>query len=310
MSQVPEYQRREIEQILKELAADPKATLFRIPPIENLLALVKQPKVGVHAPSLTSLERHLLLAHREELAYLLRERCVAALFSGSYAKRGWHKSLAVHRDLDVSDSADWRRRTGQALTSTCTDGRAARAQSVLAECVATGADASGSVARLAAASLRVAPSDEGHIYAAMQCLNDGSLKESRRIHREVLASAGSELIASICWENIGLAYFRAGRYQDAVAAYRSSSASCSERVAPVVFRFSSAVAAGDEHEASEAARIVELAVPVGHSLVGWTEEAVRGMAGTNEDTRHCAEAMRARDDVGEITRRLLNAFLQ
>jgi hypothetical protein len=309
MNDAPETWRETIERIIAEIAADPKSHLLRVPSIDSVLSLARQSAVSALAPNLTKAERYLLATHREELAFLLRERCVMMLFSDTPERSKWHRSTTIDRDLSLPDDADWRRRTGQVLECELDSQRTAEERDLLGECVASNAPASNMAIRLAAASQRIVPTETASIYTAMQLLNDGRLEESRALHGEVLVSSTSACHVSMCWENIGFAYYANGRYSDAASAYRTSSAKCSNRVSPGVFWFTSAVSAGDASEASTAARFVEESVPRGHSIVAYAERTVRALASGDGALRRNAEQTASLSGTGENTRRLLDAFL-
>lgn len=69
----------DLEQVLLDVARDPKAKLLRVPSSQDVVRVMRSEPIGVHAPGLRVAERHLLQVYREELAILLRSWCAKLL---------------------------------------------------------------------------------------------------------------------------------------------------------------------------------------------------------------------------------------
>ena len=305
MTDEPESWRTEIEEVLKEIASDPKARLLRIPPVKNLLALANQGPVSVHAPSLTTAERYLLATHRQELAFLLRERCVMELHADPRTNARHHTSLTADRDYEIPTERDWSRRATEALSSDLEGPSFRDALDALSACVGTRPGGGASVAQLASSSIRVAPSYEAQMYIAEDLLDRGRIEESRGLYEEVLASTGSELLQVFCWENIGVGCLQSNRRNEAVIAYRTACELGSRQVSPPLPWFAAALAAGDEKEATEAARFIDQIVPSGHPLVSMTVHALSEIVCARDKKR---VARMDFEGIGEEAARILHVF--
>ena len=303
MSDTPETWRQAIEQILAEIAADPKSRLLRTPSVESALSLVDQGAVGVMAPSLTKAERYLLETHREELAFLLRERCVLRFFGDPVGCLRFHRSLTVRQELILPSASDWRRRAVRASGTDLDDVRSQHAVDVLTRCVEVAPGVSSGVDELAASSLKLVGSESAQFYLAANRQGGTGDTEAREMYTDLLHSTRSELVKSLCWEGIGFAYYAAGRYHDAASAYQSSAESHQGRVSPVLFWLTSAAAA-DDRSLEAAVDCVEASVPPGHFMVDWLENVLRQRAKPLRATR--APKLPAR--TGEISARLFDAI--
>ena len=305
MSDTSHTWRDEIEHILAEIAADPKAKLLRVPTVDDALSLANQAPVGVMAPSLTKAERHLLSTHREELAFLLRERCVMDFYGRPDASRSWHRSVTKDRDVEVPREADWSARADRVLRFD--DGRHEQeANDVIGACLA-GRSAL-RFDQLANVSLRIAPSESARVYSALHQLDLGRFDESRSILDEVRSETRSATMASMCWENIGFSFLREVRSVESVLAYRSAALASSERVAPALFWLSTAIATGDAGSATAAAGVVDDRVPDGHSAVRWTEAEVHRYVESGASRGQRKSILGQLESCGPVATRVLNAF--
>jgi hypothetical protein len=302
MTDTPDTWRQEVEQILAEIAEDPKARLLRVPSVDRALSLARQEPVGTLAPGLTKAERYLLATHREELAFLLRERCFIAFHADPRASSKWHRYLDFE-SVEVPDESDWRHRAREATDCDLAD---PTCESCIATLRSASVDAGVAVRvdALAAASLRIATSDAARTYLALQLVESNRHEEARSICHDLRTSTKCSLVESVCWENIAWSFQVEGLRRDAATAYRSSSDASTERIMPRLFWFTSAVLAGERHEALLAGRAVEDSTPQNHDAVGWAENAARVFARSRSSKGEWAEI----DPPGGATARILDAL--
>src|SRR5436189_4868215 len=72
----------ELEELLREIAADPGSRLLRMPRSTRPRDLLAIPEPVTRARAgLSVAERHLIEVHRDELAHLLRRACLIRFFS-------------------------------------------------------------------------------------------------------------------------------------------------------------------------------------------------------------------------------------
>ena len=287
---IPPAQRDEIEAILREINADPKAKLLRVPSADNLLALADQPQVGVYAPSLTAAERHLLQTHREELAYLLRERCYMEFYAQPDADVKWFRSQSSAQDAPVDRHGDWRERVVSSLDFD--DERASDAVRVLSEVVDSRPTGSRGVLKsLAGAAVRVAPSNRSRLYLANEAIDRGDLCAATQVCEFVIANESSRSLLSYAWHAQGLIHQMEDRREDAVASMECASL-LTERPRTAVAWLVSATLAGNERaQACAAARMRSLS-GVGHSSRIQAEGALARFSSTHEDAVAALERFR------------------
>jgi hypothetical protein len=299
MSDAPEGWRREVEDVLAEIVADPESRLLRVPQADNLLGLADELPLSVQAPSLTKAERYLLQTHRQELAFLLRERCVMDLCSDPTDWR-WPTRMTVDRDLPVASTNDWERRARVARATLVDEPRSRDAMALLDECARSERPKRINVTGLALASHRVAPSAEAQIYVAADQINDGRWDSARHLLHGILEKVRSERMRAYCWENVGLSLFLERRYPEAADAYRRATLADDALVAPPLNWFACALVVRDRGQAAEAARFAEMSVPSTHQAVDDTIAACRACAPSVDRV--------VMEPTGETTRRIIDAL--
>lgn len=202
----------QFEGLLREAAAHPLSPLLRMdrPAVFASLRTRERP-IGVTSPGLAAIERELLHAHRCDLGHLLR-RVAVALMLDPDPQGGW-----IDRTI-----TDGRSHETTGIASACADARAALrghtagSSTEHAEVVRLVADLLGvedrrpSVLEVAAAALRVEPSDEARIYAATHLATRGEFDSCRRILTPDVLSGMSALNEVFAREGLALAHARCG----------------------------------------------------------------------------------------------------
>jgi hypothetical protein len=205
----------EIEGLLRELAADPRSELLRVPrPARIVPFLEGDCAIGADDSSLRSLERHLLRVHRDELAALLLLACEHALLK--WPQPPYHvvrfQSPRRLRDPLVEDewSADMRHAVGFADVS---------AADVLLRMIHLPSSSWPSVSELASLSHKIVPGDRARIFAGIGLVYAGRPRTALRLLTEVAVRRRGHLSA-YAWSNIGLAYVALDDREAAVGANR------------------------------------------------------------------------------------------
>lgn len=216
----------EVEALLREAAADPKSILLRAPR-RGTRAWSNEP-VRPTATGLSSLERHLLRAHRAEMGALLREWTRARLAAvrspmritlpGSSASV---RSTAVDRDAragtagDIARSVEW----CEMAKSLTPHERFDRQIEHL------------SIEQLAELASRFDPSTSSILHAGLGAFarSDHALALER--FASVVRTAASAIHLSAAWSNLGLVWLNTRRIRAAQTAYRRACALWPENAA-------------------------------------------------------------------------------
>lgn len=211
----------EVEALVREIAADPRSSLLKVARPAVVKSLYsREAEVSALATGLTSAERHLLSVFRCEAAKLLREACIYRLATHPEAGFVHSRQLTPSRVLEIPKPKAWRLRA----RATAADAREYRDNldglELLEACVTTNTLGTVSVAQLAAASLRLEPTDQARIYPAVEMLHEDRCEPAIESLEAVLSGAPSPWHAAWAWTNIGWARSALQQYELAVVAYR------------------------------------------------------------------------------------------
>jgi hypothetical protein len=213
----------EIEGLLREIAADPRSTLLRVDRPAVVRGLFDRGlPIRAHATGLTSAERHLLQVHRAELAFMLRQACVSKLYAHPEAKFRLIRNVAPGVRVEAPPPSHWRRNLGHELRIARADGIEFEGIELLQSCVAADGFARASVAQLAAASIRLEPTDQARIYSAVALMFDGDDRTAVDVFHRVIDATSSRRMQACAWTEIGDAANRQGRFGNAIICYRTA----------------------------------------------------------------------------------------
>lgn len=183
----------EAEELLRELAADSESTLLRVRrgrEVDELSSL--RAEVSARAAGLSSAERALLEGYRDEVALLMRcqfyeayrelesQRALRSLRQGAARCKDALGGHGVHERLEA--------RAGELER----EFRQAPLTQVLSACLETTRGRGASLTQLAAASLRLAPSEAGRGYVGMAHLVAGHRQSALRVFQELAATSATQ----------------------------------------------------------------------------------------------------------------------
>ncbi len=257
----------ELELLLRELAADPRSSLLRVPRSGRIRQLFPAEPLASHT-GFSKLERHLLQAYRSELALLLRQACQIRLFEKEACAARTSRRVSPESFVDVPEESMWRRRAADRSTSPDAGLWEPDASSLLSRCASDGLEQTTSV-ELAAASLRLEPTDSARVYAGLGLANQGRMQDSERILRDVMSSRPTYRIASFASMDLGYARSLQGELPAACDAYREASDRWPEHMMASASWLVLAIQVGDRVQARIAASRVDETIPVGHP---WIQE--------------------------------------
>lgn len=259
----------DLEGLLREVAADPQAALFVIPPEKAVrIALDAGTRLGTAATGLVAAERELLRVHRDELAYLLRHACVMRLFSmeriGAYVIRRTTRT-AQH---DVWSQSMWRRKTELELQFALDAGLDRERFGIVRSLIDADAPQHASVAQLAASSARFAPSPQARLYAGMELHMTRQSHSAARIFESVAAEQACPEVSSTARTSLGNVRNDLDDVLGALAEFESAVRCDGSRLAPLFNLLQFSLIAGRETRALEAARRLDDLVQPDHPAIG------------------------------------------
>lgn len=303
----------EVEALLREIARDPRSCLLRVPrPAVSRTAVEEQPHVMAGATGLTAAERQLLLVHRADAAQLLRELCRRRLMDEFFLSGAigpdWNASRRMAHA--VSDE-EWERSAKAELAFAADAAGDLEAYRLLQQCVARGPGTNASVADVAAASLRLEPSDEARIYVALDQISDGALRSAEAGLHQVIQGTTRRQLASIAWEDVGLARWCENDAERALEMYQRSAAVDPTRWMPILESFVTAVMLGLTDTAMRWSRVLDELVVPDHEAI---DRACRTLAGRRtiyeqQARLHAREVVRQTgDSMGPTSWRIIDVL--
>ena len=295
----------ELEELVRELARDPRSSLLRVqrpPLVRGVLERGSQPTTGLSAA-----EKELAGVHRTELAALLREACVMRLVEPPEADCVVGREVDVSRRVEVPRVADWRGRARHALDAL---DEGLPGADLIDLCVKENGERP-SAAQLAAASLRLAPHDSARIYVGVDLVMRDEPRTAIRVLENVLAGAPSPLHASNAWENIGWALLETDRPAEALDAYRRAACAGAPRSTPLMNAFHVAVLLGETDEALRLGAELDELITAEHPSVapfvaGVRQRRSEGYWAPTAVSTACLR--RIADRLGPVARRCADVF--
>ncbi|MCK6446104.1 MAG: hypothetical protein L6Q99_06895 [Planctomycetes bacterium] len=294
----------ETEALLREAAAAPDSLLLRAP--RRAIAASAAEPVKPSATGLSTLERHLLRAFREEVAALLRDECRRRLAKMESPLRFTLASLVVgHRshaldapsmvrvEAELAESVEWR------------------------ELGNHGAPVRDHIARMDVEQVselaqRFAPSPSSELHAGLAAFARGANDVALRRFAGVAQSTVSQTHLSAAWTNAGLVRLQLGDLERARMAYRRAWQLQASNAAAVLSDAFVSVQLGDaEHLRDKRADIEAVVLAAGMSVMDEYEHTlVSGRRlGLWTPTKESARLVSLFSDAREsVLRRLVRAF--
>lgn len=195
----------DVEQLLREIAAEPRSSLLRVERPRHPIALYgRSSRIGAGAPGLTDAERHLLAVHRHDVVWLAKEACKWRLSHDPVSQAFLDRSLGPGLDTPILERDDVLARARQ-LRDAVPETRTPALLTALEQCVGF-AQERPSVVSLAVAALRVAESDSLRISMGLGLAMEGAYVEAIECWRRVLELGCSASLRPYALVNLGFAW--------------------------------------------------------------------------------------------------------
>jgi hypothetical protein len=303
----------EVDALLREVAADPRSILLRVPRKHALPILFRDDSdVGPMTAGLATIDRHLLAVHRSEVAELLRKVCLMRLLE---SQRG---RICVSR-YETADCEVLSPRLPE-LRQQALRGRSSRVRSDLA---LTGLDAAleslrgptddlPAVTDLASLSYRLHPTHDARILAAMDLSQRDSSREAVRLLLLVLKNHPSRVTAATAADNLGFAWNELGKLDRAFSSVKAALEYAGDRVTTCMNRLAFGIQLGDEHDILESDRRLRELISPAHPAVEFfmTSAAIARIQRRWSPTDAAAPAVRGvQSKLGEVATRIADVFI-
>jgi tetratricopeptide (TPR) repeat protein len=261
----------DVQDLIARAIDDPASTLTRTPEDFSGWLRRREALSGGEA-LLTRAEKHLVRAHREELAILLYQACQSALFEEPTFNSYFCRKQSPSKEVKVPEPGDWKRRAARELPL------AARvsvdASQALKEALAR-FPSPGWASRLAVASFNLLPRDETRIWLGLALHQEGSTNLARLSFEEALRVRPSTPNEALAHLNLGSCAFRSGDLTTAWEHYAFAARVGEGLVPALAFLMSSSILLGRDQEAIEASKRLEESVSGHHALLDECARVIR-----------------------------------
>jgi hypothetical protein len=251
----------ELEGLLREVAADPRSVLLRVPrlsPLRSLLA--RQEPLRPSATGLGALDRHLLAVHRDELSQALLEACLVRLYSNPDWSLSVHRTRTATEDWVVESPRDWAERTrekAEILAATPTE---LVGLDLLQACIEPGGLDAVSITQLARASLRLTPGANARAWIAFEMRLVGRYTDAIRLVDQQLAEHVPPMVAAALLEYRAGSLSAQGEFGQASRDAWRAHEECAGHVSALVNALYYALRSGDAAGARRAGGALDNAV--------------------------------------------------
>jgi hypothetical protein len=242
----------------------------------------REESIRASATGLDAVERELIAVHRSETAWLLRQICLNRLLddetgpgivnryatSGNYTVADPDEIARRREELgDVRDLSPTRASLTTATSRQQQDAWMQDASRLVDEFVRAPRESSPSVLTLASLSLRLEPTNQGRLLAAIDLVQRGSPQTAIRLALDVLDSHPTNEHAARAWECIGSAHLTLESRDEALDAYRHATSQVEAPYLLLMNRLLVAAQLGLDGDVIDSSRRLEELVSVDHPVV-------------------------------------------
>ncbi len=303
----------EIEELLRDIAQDPDSTLLSVErPAEFRSLSLKRGEVSSRSLDWTSPERKLLDSYREQVAFLLRYQCYVGYKNEErFAALRPFRTETAFRGI-AQDSGQIRKEAAKEGACLEAEFSGDSAAALIQNCVGLVRDPAVSRMRLAAASLRLVPTDVGRQYMGLEYAVAGQMRSARAAFDSLIqdSCAPTRMGSTLC--HLGTVLAKMGRLEDARRAYSAAGAAGATgppKIDSHIFLLQLSARMGDRPGLLSVAADIE-AWDIGPALAGaWRDILSAQAAGGNAEASATARTLVAacQDQLGPSSKVILNA---
>jgi len=300
----------ELEEILRVVGSDPDSNLLRVPRPRRIRSLFDRESPPSET-GLSSAERHLLRVHRHELAWILRQLCIARLIDGPESRDFESRHITADRSVALPGPHELRDRADCGCVPV--EGADCAASRRLIEAVVR--DPLGgtpTVGELASTSFALEATDEARVLIAIELAQGAGPRSALLVLGELLSRNPDRSVAASAWTHVGLAHAKLGNFAPALEAYRTLCRLDEEVLFGWIGAVLMSLQLGDEASALEAAAGLDERAGAGSIAVAeWTEALTRRRARSEWKPTPAAPALvtRIAGRLGDPSRRLAHALV-
>lgn len=297
-----------LEELLREIAAEPDSCLLKMPRARALPALFERGAiVRASSSALNAFEREVLRVHRSELAAHLLRACAYKILEGDKTRHRVNRHARRDQPAEIESP-----KTSQASIQRIAEDSAAQdeladARDLLLHCVREPLGPTPGACELAAAAHRLVPSNEARLWAAVDLALGDQLRSALRLAHDVLEGFPSETETGCAWDSMTFAWEQIGNLGRALEAAEAGGGECPSRLSTHMNAFILGFQVGSRRSVELAARRLEEIVSVDHPAVESFAETtiLRRQEGQWKPTREAlALKTTLRDNIGTIGRRI------
>lgn len=236
----------EVEEVLRDVARRPGSGLLRVPRKDVARTVLERGAVAhARAAGMSAAERHLVMAHREEVAFVLRQAaylmiCEDAVIRDIAVNRaisGLRMKLTAQHELRVAAS--------DLMRSSDSQVQAAGALDILGTVVNGDLQRWPTLGQVAAAAHRLVPSQSSRLNAAINARLVGNTNQSVNILREVLNLGGTDAVRAMALTNLSDSFLALRDPRRGLQAARRANMIAPHELAPCINQFLCAVTVED-----------------------------------------------------------------
>lgn len=207
----------EVEELLREVAADPDSWLLRVPrPKAAGVALLERPDLSTLATGLSTAEAQLLRVHRAAVADLLRTLCHKRLTEDSLSRLYVSKIRRGTNAVESPSAEECAERIRSVVRFPAKDEIMLEGYELLQRCVASDNSELPTVSQLAASSLRLEASDRARMQLGLDQLLLGAFHTAEQVLATAYTGAVHRGGRAVAATNLAFALDRGGRPGQAV----------------------------------------------------------------------------------------------
>jgi len=220
----------ELEGLLREIAADPRSRLLRIPrsPRPRDVLAIPEPVSRARA-GLSLAERHLIEVHRDEAADVMRRACLVRFFIDPQRSIYVHRSKSVGESIHVDTPDELQQRASNNILDARTSNVHIDGLSLIEACTSHDLGGTISITQLARASQLLQHTDVAEDYVGLDQVISGDRLLGERVLLRLVTTSSSPYLLSCAYEALGLSGGLHDNDRVAMERYKAAALACPGR---------------------------------------------------------------------------------